>query len=63
LSQNAFFKDYDFQNRAVVKYLLQLDSIHLIKILINYEKFAEMIFSIGSFKNMVKANKKLFKIL
>lgn len=45
-SQFLFFQSYDFNNKGVTRYLLQLDDVTLVKLLLQNKQFKERIFVI-----------------
>lgn len=60
MTQIAFFEDYDFSNRAIMKYLLHLDNLSFIKALLQKSKFKQQLF--GS-THLVKSQRKLAKMI
>lgn len=63
ITQYAFFIDYDFSNKAILQYLVQLDSLKLFRKLLLLPNYTQMMFSLGIYKKLLKPNKKIFKLL
>jgi len=63
LSQINFFKDYDFNNISIIKYLLNYDNLRLTTFLLNSTAFNQRIFNLGLYMQIVKPSKKIYKIL
>lgn len=63
MSQKMFFTDYDFNNQAILKYLLQFDSLVLLSNLLELPTFNDKLFALNQYKRLLRPNKKAFKVL